>query len=57
MNEDDLESAVLRIADWIDANRGSIYEKTMETDYLYEGLTDIVFEELEKFCTRERNYN
>lgn len=57
MSPDDLDSFIVSLADWIDTRSALIEIQTMEDDGLYSSLTDLVYNELDRFCTRDRNYN
>lgn len=54
MSEDDIDSLIVAVTEWL--------EEDIDPDYLnddrkYDGFRTIFYEHLEKFCTKERNYN
>lgn len=59
MSPDDIDSFVLALSDFLnpmlppEKHMGNFFD----TDDKYIPLSDFCFEQLDKFCTRDRNYN
>lgn len=52
MNEDDIDDLVLGVSDLIESETGDEIP-----DYYYDALSKLIHERIDKFCTKERNYN
>lgn len=61
MNYDDINSVVLAVAEWIEQNRGTIdcvsFDHPVHGDKLFDSLSEVIHGKLERFETKERNYN
>jgi hypothetical protein len=53
MSEDDIDSLGVEIVKLIE----NWPKGWADNDSLYQAFTNLLYEELERFCTRERNYN
>lgn len=53
MSEDDIDGLIVSITEFIEKHS----DMDLDNDALYEELTGVVYEDLEKFITKERNYN
>lgn len=55
MSEDDIDNLIVNVVAWVENTFQN--HTLLDNDELYEELSSIFYEKLEKFCTKERNYN
>lgn len=53
MSPDDIDSVVLKLHDFLNG----MLRCSLDENYDYERLQDFMYDQLDKFCTKDRNYN
>lgn len=54
MSPDDIDSLVVEVVKWLEKQDVNI---DFDNDKSYDEFADIFYDHLERFCTRDRNYN
>lgn len=55
MSEDDIDDLFGNVVAWVENTFNN--HDILEDDELFDDFRSIFYEKLEKFCTKERNYN
>lgn len=53
MSEDDVDSLIGELVEWIE----KLQPIDFDDDEMYEAFCSLVYSKLDKFCTKECNYN
>jgi hypothetical protein len=57
VSEDDIDSLIVEATEWVEDNGTYHGHPFFDDDHIYEKWSNLFYKHLERFCTRERNYN